>query len=142
MVKKSSNDVKEKIKNTESEALNKIETIKKVASGKSGEKKSEKSGKTSVLILILSFLEDMIKRSGEVLLAFAELGMISKNTVKNLKHKVMKSFVFFILVVLGAVFFIRGVIMYLEHVFPPFANGTSFVFVGLIIMSIAYLYNK
>ncbi|MCK5594062.1 MAG: hypothetical protein KAI18_02350 [Candidatus Aenigmarchaeota archaeon] len=142
MVKKSSSDVKKKINDTKSEALDKIETIKKEASGKRGGKKSEKAGKQSVLILILSFFEDMIKRSGEVLLAFAELGMISKNTVKNIKHKVMKSFVFVILLVLGAVFFIRGVVMYLEHVFPQFANGTSFVFVGLVIMSIAYLYNK
>lgn len=142
MVKKSSSDVKKKINDTKSEALDKIETIKKEASGKSGGKKSEKAGKQSVLILILSFFEDMIKRSGEVLLAFAELGMISKNTVKNIKHKVMKSFVFVILLLLGVVFVIRGVVMYLEHVFPQFANGMSFVFVGLVIMSIAYLYNK
>ncbi|MBW6461608.1 MAG: hypothetical protein K0B07_01005 [DPANN group archaeon] len=142
MVKKSSSDLKKKIEDVKYEALGKIDTIKKESSGKKNDKKSNKKGKLSVLFLIFSFLEDMIKKSGDILVAFAELGVFSKNTIENIKHKVMKSFVFVVLLILGAVFFIRGVIIYLEHVFPQLANGTSFVFIGLVIMSIAYLYNK
>ncbi|NOQ56273.1 MAG: hypothetical protein GQ477_05730 [Nanohaloarchaea archaeon] len=142
MAKKSSSDVKKKIDEAKAEALDKIGTIKRETSGKKGGKKSDDDNKKSILFLIFSFIEDMVKRSSEVLVAFAELGMVSKNTIKNIKHKIMKSFVFMVLLILGAVFFIRGVIMYLEHLLPQFANGTSFVFIGLIIMSIAYLYNK
>ncbi len=142
MAKDSSDNVKKKIQDAKSEAAEAIENIKEEASGRKSDKKSGSNGKGSVIFMLLSFFEDLIKRGGDILLAFAEVGLVSKKTVKNLKHKLKKSFVYIILLLFGAVLLIRGAVTYLEHVFPQFANGLGFVFLGLIILSVAYLYHK
>lgn len=138
MADDSSEKIKEKIQNAKSEAAEAIENMKKEKSGgKSGSK-----CKSSVIFMLLSFFEDLVKRGGDILLAFAEFGLISKKTIKNFKYKAIKSFVFIVLVLLGALLLIRGIITYIEFVFPQLANGLGFVFVGLIILSVAYLYHK
>jgi len=136
MAKDSSDNVKKKIENAKSEAAEAIENMKKEKSDSKGKCKS------SGMFMLLSFFEDLVKRGGDILLAFAEFGLISKKTIKNFKYKAIKSFVFIILVLLGAVLLIRGIVTYIEFVFPQLANGLGFVFVGLIILSVAYLYHK
>ncbi len=140
MAKDSSEKVKKKIQDAKSDAAEAIEDMKEEASGGKSDIKG-KVGK-SVMFMLLSFFEDLVKKGGDILLAFAEVGLVSKKTVKNLKHKLKKSFVFIILVLFGAVLLIRGIVTYIEHVFPQLANGLGFVFVGLILLSVAYLYHK
>ena len=84
----------------------------------------------------------MVKTGSDLLISFTKAGIIGKKTMKNLKSKVMKSFVFIVLVLFGAVLMLAGIVRYLEFMVPQLANGLGFVFVGLIIISVAYLYKK
>ena len=135
----SSDKVKKKIRDAKSGAVDAIEAMKKDSSGGSGYKDKDKK---SFIFTLLSFFEDIVKKGGDILLAFAEIGLISKKTLKDIRQKMMKSFVFLVLVLFGAVLMIRGIVTYIEFVFPQLANGLGFVFVGLIILSVAYLYHK
>ncbi|MCK5373332.1 MAG: hypothetical protein KAJ20_03265 [Candidatus Aenigmarchaeota archaeon] len=136
MAEDSSEKVKKKIQDAKSDAAEAIENMKKEKSG--GKSKCKSSG----MFMVLSFFEDLVKKGGDILLAFVEFGLISKKTIKNFKYKAIKSFVFIILVLLGALLLIRGIVTYIEFVFPQLANGLGFVFVGLVILSVAYLYHK
>ncbi|MCK5452021.1 MAG: hypothetical protein KAI51_01165 [Candidatus Aenigmarchaeota archaeon] len=140
MAEDSSEKVKKKIRDAKSGAVDAIEAMKKESSG--GGSGTKDKCKSSFIFALLSFFEDIVKKGGDILLAFAEIGLISKKTVKNIRHKMMKSFVFLILILFGAVLMIRGIVTYIEFVFPQLANGLGFVFVGLIILSVAYLYHK
>ncbi|MCK4808206.1 MAG: hypothetical protein KAS90_01150 [Candidatus Aenigmarchaeota archaeon] len=140
MAEDSSEKIKEKIQDAKSGAAEAIENMKKEKSG--GKSGSKGKSKSSGMFMLLSFFEDLVKKGGDILLAFVEFGLISKKTIKNFKYKAIKSFVFIILVLLGALLLIRGIITYIEFVFPQLANGLGFVFVGLIILSVAYLYHK
>jgi len=140
MAEDSSEKVKKKIQDAKSDAAEAIENMKKEKSG--GKSGSKGKSKSSGMFMVLSFFEDLVKKGGDILLAFVEFGLISKKTIKNLRYKAIKSFVFIILVLLGALLLIKGIITYIEFVFPQLANGLGFVFVGLIILSVAYLYHK
>lgn len=142
MAKESSEKTKKNIEDMKSDALDKISAIKDEAAKRYSEENAKKKAGKSLLVMVLSFFEDLVKAGSDLLITFTKAGIIGKKTMKNTKRRVMKSFVFIVLVLFGVVLMLSGLVRYLEFMVPQLSNGLGFVFVGLIIISVAYLYKK
>lgn len=142
MAKESSDKAKKNIEDMKSDALDKISAIKDEAAKRYSEENAKKKAGKSLLVMVLSFFEDLVKAGSDLLITFTKAGIIGKKTMKNTKRRVMKSFVFIVLVLFGVVLMLSGLVRYLEFMVPQLSNGLGFVFVGLIIISVAYLYKK
>lgn len=141
MSKDASGKLKKNIDDFKSDTLKKIDGMKKEAS-KDSDSTVVKKGKKSMIMMLLSFFESIVKGSSDLLVVFAELGFIGKSNLKKFRHKIMKSFILFNLVILGVLLTIWGLVKYVEHMFPLLEHGLGFVVVGILILFIAFIYSK